>query len=373
MPQIELTLPSNEKIWDRLRSVSIEGHFEQTPVDVPGGFPQMFLQNAASTLEHLTLLSIPEEWYNSVPSIPLLLKLKSLRMRGWDYKPTPSFPIYPLSVAFPRLEQLSLASLSNLSLEPVTIWRKEWENIWPHLKVLMFQSSTARVEDPRTYSTLRYLASLNSLQYIHFKFGFRFAQDTEQYPNIFGGNHDPLTDSGIFPQLHLQNLRCLRSERLWISPDRARTLLSNAIKNKRLTSFDIVFPKDINGRVTADDSVRHLKGYDWLRGNPTIHTLGCEDFSFSFDLEGEEGRLLPQFLATFPNLRRLTITSRYYGCTQITQLIIEILKVTHLETIKTEYIGNDDFLRMEEAARSKGTKIYWRSGQDPPIWPIRLE
>ncbi|CCE33168.1 uncharacterized protein CPUR_07092 [Claviceps purpurea 20.1] len=88
----ELTLPSHEKIWDRLRNVSITGCFRDTPADLLGGFPHTFLQNAASTLEHLTLLSIPQAWCNSAPSIPLLPKLKSLRMRDWKDQET-LFPI----------------------------------------------------------------------------------------------------------------------------------------------------------------------------------------------------------------------------------------------------------------------------------------
>ncbi|KAG6159696.1 hypothetical protein E4U11_004219 [Claviceps purpurea] len=345
------------------------GFFDRVPVDLPGGFPQMFLQNAAGTLEHLDITSIPLDWHNSVPSIPLFPKLKTLRMHGWKDYETP-FPIYPLSVAFPRLEQLSFHLLSKLSLEPVTIWRKEWENIWPRLKVLMFDTGITRADDPRTYSTLRYLASLNSLQHIHLD--LKYIRDTDQHPDIFGGNHDLLSDSGVFPQPQLQDLRSLRSERMWISPDRARTLLSNAVKNKKLTSFDIVFPwQKASGPSAAEASIRHLKGYDWLRGNPTIHTLGCQDFYFSFDPEDEDGRLLPQFLATFPSLRTLKIFSKHYGDTELTKVVLEILKVTHLKIISGFYFRYRVVLGVEEVARSKGTKIIERS--EPPTWPISLE
>ncbi|CCE31539.1 uncharacterized protein CPUR_05392 [Claviceps purpurea 20.1] len=366
-----LTLPSNEKICVRLRHVSIKGFFDRIPVDLPGGFPQMFLQNAASTLEHLNITSIPMDWYNSVPSIPPFPKLKTLGIHCWQDGGTP-FPIYPLSIAFPRLEQLSFASLLSLSLEPVTIWQKERKNIWPHLKVLMFRSGKTRVDKAMTYSTLRYLASLNSLQHIHFN--LRETCDTKQHDDIFGGNDDRLTDSGGFPQAQLQNLRSLRSEKMWISPDRARTLLSNAVKNGKFTSFDIIFPRfEINGRFTAEASVRHLKGYDWLRGNPKIHTLSCHDFYFMFDREDEEDRLLPRFLATFPNLRTLTIFAKYYLDTQLRKMVLEILKVTNLKIIHLSNYKRHVVLglELEEVARSKGTKILWEP--EPPIWPISLE
>ncbi|KAG6159703.1 hypothetical protein E4U11_004226 [Claviceps purpurea] len=366
----QLTLPSNETIWDRFRNVSITGRFYKTPVDLPGGFPHTFLQNAASTLEHLTLVSIPREWYNSVPKIPRLHKLKSLRMEDWVDMNIP-FPIYFLSVAFPRLEQLSFAALSELRLEPVAIRRKELKNIWPHLKVLMFQSEKmSALDEAGTYSILRYLASLNSLQHIKFTLGH--PRNTDQYADVFGGNYDLRIDSRVSPQLQMQNLRSLRSQRMRISPERARTLLSNAVKNEKLTSFDIVFPwEEMNGCLTADASVRHLKGYDWLRGNPTIHTLGCQDFLFSFDLKDEESRLLPQFLATFPNLRKLTIFSKHYRFTDLAKLVLEILKVTHLRTIYTLDVRYPEFLTLKEVARSKGAEIIkWL---EPQIWPIFLE
>ncbi|KAG6162221.1 hypothetical protein E4U11_002790 [Claviceps purpurea] len=375
----DLTLPVNGKIFERLRYVSIAGFFHLTPIGFPGGFPQMFLQNSASTLEHLDFDSIPREWSYSVPSIPLLPKLKILRMRGSMDDGTP-LPIYALSIAFPRLEQLSIASVSNLHPEPVAIWRKEWENIWPHLKVLMFQSNEPRGPgsyETRTYSTLRYLTGLNcgnSLEHIRFEFGFK--PQPLRLIDIFGGSHDTVSSSDVFQHAQFQNLRSLRSETMWISPDRARALLSNAIKNKKLTSFEIVFPnRDYyeGPNVAADASVRHLKGYDWLRGTSTIHTLGCQNFFFSSDREHELNMLLPQFLATFPNLRTLSISSMYYDIerSKFAKVILEILKATHLQTIYTRTLGDVKLGWLDEAARSKGTEIILES--EPPIWPIPLE
>ncbi|KAG6151750.1 hypothetical protein E4U11_007736 [Claviceps purpurea] len=357
--QGNLTFPSDKKTWDRLRHVSIGGSFDRTPVDLPGGFPQMFLQNAASTLEHLNLVSIPKEWYKSVPSIPVLPKLKTLLIHGFQDAGTP-FTIYPLSIAFPRLEQLYINSLFNLHPEPVAIWRKEQENIWPHLKVLIFQPHVLRLRDydeARTHSTLQYLTSLNSgnsLQHIQFRFDLHCNFD-------------------FFPHAQFQNLRSLRSKTMWMSPDRARTLLSNAVRNKKLNSFDIVFPNPYGDpRLTADACVRHLEGYEWLRGTPTIHTLGCQDFYSSFDPEDEDGRLLPQFLATFPNLRTLIITTPlYYTKAELAKLILAILKATQLKTIYVRYFTVETFGWLEEAARSKGTKII--EGSEPSIWPIPLD
>ncbi|CCE33167.1 uncharacterized protein CPUR_07091 [Claviceps purpurea 20.1] len=373
-----LAFPSNQNTWDRLMHAFISGSektFFHRPAEPPGGFAQMFLQSAASNLEHLTLKPIPLEWYNSVPSIPLLPKLKNLRLHGWQDEGTP-LPIYPLSIASPRLEQLCIAAIRNFDPDPVAFRRKESEDIWPHLKVLMYKPDGPNGPDSceiRTHSTLRYLASLNrgnSLQHIQFEFDW--PPRSKPLPDIFGDSPDQLTNSDIFQHAQFQNLRSLRSEKMWISPDRARTLLSNAIKNKKLTSFDIVFPmEEMNERLTADASVRHLKGYDWLCGNPTIHTLGCQDFLFSFNPEDEEGRLLPQFLATFPNLRTLTINSEHYGPAQFAKLVKAILKVTHLKVICTESLGEKELDELEELARSKGTEIQWDC--EPRPWPFPLE
>lgn len=100
-----MMLPS-KKIWNQLRNVIIScdwRSFNHSEVDSPGGLPQMFLQNAASSLEHLDLSGIPLQWYRETSSLPLLPKLKTLRVRSdrieEDYIP---FPI----VCFPRPKEL---------------------------------------------------------------------------------------------------------------------------------------------------------------------------------------------------------------------------------------------------------------------------
>jgi len=97
-PQSEgLLFPSNQKIWNRLRHVSIDGTGESSKPAWStarvhlGGFPLMFLNNAASSLEHLTVLGIPEQWYMT-QSIPVLPKLKTLRMSNTSTM-RDSFPI----------------------------------------------------------------------------------------------------------------------------------------------------------------------------------------------------------------------------------------------------------------------------------------
>lgn len=104
-PEQDLLLPSDEKLWKRLRYVTIDGSqkaFRNAAPDRPGGFPRAFLQNAASSLEHLDFEGIPHQWHNTAleSSIPLLPKLKTLRMRD------SSNDIVPLPmVCFPAPEE----------------------------------------------------------------------------------------------------------------------------------------------------------------------------------------------------------------------------------------------------------------------------
>lgn len=85
-PQFDiLVFPPNDKVWRKLRYVSINGTGDpakpawSTPVISVGGFPLQFLNNAAASLEHLVLTGIPEQWYMT-ESVPLLPNLKTLRM-----------------------------------------------------------------------------------------------------------------------------------------------------------------------------------------------------------------------------------------------------------------------------------------------------
>lgn len=114
-----LSFPSNEKIWKRLRYFSIASCAESyhTAADRPGGFPQKFLENAASSLEHLHLSGIPQYWYNRVSSLPILPNLKILKIGDytkhmvdpddrWDALPYPDAIPFPI-VCFSRPESRS--------------------------------------------------------------------------------------------------------------------------------------------------------------------------------------------------------------------------------------------------------------------------
>ncbi|KAG6161236.1 hypothetical protein E4U11_003593 [Claviceps purpurea] len=416
-----LIFPSKEKIWNQLRRVSVEsyGVHGYTDTDSPGGFPQTFLQNAASSLEHLDFVGIPTAWCVLVSAIPSIPNLKTLRIGHHDvdvgvdshfavgshfgvdsqfgfysqfgvhsnhenedddedddeddHRKIP-LPIIPLAMAFPNLEQLCIGpDVPYLSLDISTSGQDKWEDIWPHLKVFIFDPITD-IEPidvaEKSRATLRYLTRLNSLQYLGLEV------KSKDWPCMFSGTYHPLPDLDASQRSEFQNLRCFSSQKLCISPDGARTLLSNAIKANQLTSFDIVFPD-------GEDPDDHLKGYEWLRGSPSIQTLGCYRYHIEgrrYEEPNDDLLLLPQFLATFPNLRTLHIEHfSSWRTSEITRALFVILRVvTHLKTIYTS-VRDDE--RLAQAARDQGVELITtasstrplpRYGARPRMWPIPL-
>ncbi|KAG6161238.1 hypothetical protein E4U11_003595 [Claviceps purpurea] len=265
------------------------------------------------------------------------------------------FPILPLSVAFPKLEQLCIGpDVPYLKPDISTSGQDKWEGIWPHLKVFMFGPRSGAGSDffaENSRSTLRHLTRLNSLQHISLDFGA-----DRRRPCMFSSSddHHPLPDLDVSQRSEFQNLRSFTSREFCISADGAKNLLSNAVKANQLISLDIVFPD-------REDADNHLKGYEWLRGAPSIQTLGCYQYRFLSDLKKDDELLLPQFLATFPNLRTLSIGNySRIETAQLARVLLAILKVTHLKTIHTSVFQYDNaFVNwLTRVAKGYGVKVF---------------
>ncbi|CCE29380.1 uncharacterized protein CPUR_03073 [Claviceps purpurea 20.1] len=384
-----LSLPSNVKIWNRLKHVSIESgphNFYYAAVDLPGAFPQTFLTNAASSLEHLEFMGIPRQWFIRSPSrLPSLPNLKTLRI-GDDYQHPDdiiSFPVVPLTMAFPKLEQLWIGPhLPYLDLEPLLGWQYARDTTWPNLKVLVFDAGISTSLDTyaeETRSTLRLMMGLISLQYVSLDF-----EDWGAWPCNFTGRDDLIPDRNLTPYSEFQNLRVFETRTTCISPEGARTLLSNAIESEQLTQFSIVFPEESStdsesenedpSTDNGDTSLLHLKGYEWFRGAPSIHTLECHDFHFPIDIQNDEDHPLPQFLASFPNLRALSIDSSHYEDDDFARLVVSIMEVTQLKTIYMSPIKGRGTYWLNHVARARGVQLV---DEPPPLfgyeqWPIPL-
>ncbi|KAG6152097.1 hypothetical protein E4U11_007635 [Claviceps purpurea] len=414
----DIWFPPDDKRWNRLRHVSVQSQhrcFYEITVDHPQGFPQSFLQNAASSLENLEFVGIPKQWFNWPPLMPLLPKVKTLRMDHFEHGKNDriSFRILPLSTAFPSLEQLWTGpNLPHLDSDPGEVGLERMETIWPHLKVFIFDShgfswgDFADLSENRTLSTLRELRCLNrgnSLQHV------RFRVVKKRRPCI------SIDLRGILPELddaqrfEYQYLHSFRSNLVCISPDGARTLLYNGIMTKQLRSFDIVFPQESTTAIdrAGDASIRHLKGYEWARGAPSIHTIGCFNFRFPDNPKNDEDLPLPDFLASFPNLRTLEIYSSQYKNkpletwisdflmgwsrhpqdvpgnsiatstftnhsqdSEFVNVVVAIIRRTHLRTIYTTDVKGPALYQLRQAAREHDVELIdkLRSQQ----WPMPL-
>ncbi|GAB0145379.1 hypothetical protein EsHS_00005810 [Epichloe bromicola] len=381
-PQSEgLLFPSNQKIWTKLRHVSIDGTGESskpawsTAKVHLGGFPLMFLNNAASSLEHLTVLGIPEQWYTT-QSIPVLPKLKTLRMSNTSTS-RDSFPIFFLSAAFPRLEQLWIGpNIPNLDSNALAEWRDKWETMWNHLKVLIFEVSSvvgpiSQVEN--SLLTLRCLTCLNhgnSLQHIRFDVPAE-NEDRHGRPRVFSNSRYLHTGVDLPQYPEFRNLHSLRSKSFCISPDISRMMFSDALNTGTLSSFDIVFPvESLNDRV-GDKSIRHLGEYEWIRGAQSIRSIGCYGFRFRSYPRNDEDLPLPQFLASFPHLETLSIFSEHYEEAEFASVVAAILKITHLKAIYTTSVKGAVMDQLRTVAEGEGVKLIW--GHQPQVWPVPLE
>ncbi|CCE29310.1 uncharacterized protein CPUR_03003 [Claviceps purpurea 20.1] len=342
----DFLLPSDEHRWKRLKYVAIhrsERAFLFNSPDIPGGFPRTFLQNAASSLEHLALDGIPIHWHKLhssglEPKAPFLPKLKTLRMKE-TLATGFALPLFNLSDAFPGLEQLFLSQYAGtMFLGPAPSSRRR-EDVWPNLKVL-FRG--------------------NSLQHIRLDFG------DPSWSCMFRDLRSQLPTSDVTQVSEFQSLRSFRSCGLPMSPVGAQNLISHGIQTGQLSSFDIAFPQSSPDH---QKSINHLQGYEWLRGAPSIVTLGCYDFFFPSYPKDNEDLCLPQFLATFPNLQTLSIRSSRYRLPSFTHLMKEILKLTHLKTIYTYHYNDHPRVRfLRQAAEERGVELIM--GERPQQWPM---
>ncbi|CCE30440.1 uncharacterized protein CPUR_04288 [Claviceps purpurea 20.1] len=378
---VDLCFPLNRKTWNRLRYFSFKKSWlashDRFAADLVGELPHSFLQNAASSLEHLEVTGIPAQWYDEVPLIPHLPNLKILRMSGTVRINVP-FPMYPLSIAFPSLEQLFIGpGLSHLDPAPLSIWRERRQDIWPHLKVLIFELNWPRSQrhvDIDTRLMLHSLMCLNRgkpLQHIRFHF-----EIYEYMLCMVSGIVDSLfSDFDDDRALDFQNLRSFSSNLFCLSPKEARTLLSNAIQTKRLTSFDINFPEHTGANHPTSRDLSHLRSYEWARGAPSIQEMGLYHFHFWQYPEDHEHHPLAEFVATFPNLRTLSICSLYYDWEQpeLARLVDMILRVTHLETIYMKDVNHTVFAQLRQAAQQRGVRLMDISYRRQYQWPVRLE
>lgn len=248
--------------------------------------------------------------------------------------------------------------------------------MWNHLQVLIFEVSSivgpiSQVET--TLSTLRCLTCLNrgnSLQHIRFDVPTE-NEDRHGRPRVFSNSRYLFPDVEVPQYPEFQNLHSLRSKSFCISPDVSQMVFSNALHAGKLTSFDIVFPTDSLTDRLGDKSIRHLKDYEWIRGAPSIRSMGIYGFRFRIYPRNDDDIPLPQFLASFPNLETLSIFSEYYQEAEFASVVAAIVRFTHLKTIYTTSVKGAVMDQLRRVAEDEGVTLVW--GHQPQQWPVPLE
>ena len=169
------------------------------------------------------------------------------------------------------------------------------------------------------------------------------------------------------------NMRSLRLESHSMKGEHADRVLGEAVRSGKLHTFTIIFPELEMSRPDGEQARQHLASYAWLRGSPSITCLKLGDFSFPRYSDTETGPL-PDFLATFPNLRVLDINSPHCEEAEFCAIVEGIMKVLakrgrlkEVFQVRAKGVWMD---RLVESGRRKGIAV--RNKTMPRTWPVQL-
>ncbi|EQK99194.1 Tetratricopeptide-like helical [Ophiocordyceps sinensis CO18] len=311
----------------------------QDPRPPGAGFrPDEFLRHVAGTLEYLDLFGIPAAWYSVAPAVPEFPRLKVLHLehkKGLTAQL--SFPVFYLASKTPQLEQLALKNV-HLESEGWRGWKPLWDTLWRHLRGFAFEMPKTAASSTQCDGTILNVSLINSLhvgknfEYLDLLVNVANDDDAGAVQRIFSDADDlgryGLTEADGSPiRRHdqFQNLQSLRLKGFVHSPWRMQNIFEAAVANGKLHTFDIVFPLDDRSRPSGEVSTTFLEGYDWLRGLDTIRCMGLSNFSFAPFPQHDAERPLPAFLASFPNLKTLSLSSNQMGPVECFSLMEEVV------------------------------------------------
>lgn len=396
--------PKGPGLYKNLRYVSMESYNNlehrgwHLQGNGTGDVPVDFIKSIAGTLERLELVGIPSSWCQrqDVVDFPSLKVLRLEHKSG----PQVSFPIVSLKrglempwygrltmVQFfmasktPRLEQLCLknAHIDNNQLHE---WKDIWDTLWNHLKVLVFfmPDSGPVAQSHNTLATVTLLTSLNfgsGFQHIDLEVPWTNDGDPateEVFTDTADLSRYGLTDAGGNPILRrdqFQNLRTIRLKEFSHVPAKMRRIFDETVRNGKLHTLDIVFPLQSFDGPMGQQHVAHLKGYDWLRGRESIRCLGVSRFRFKEYPRSDDDLPLPSFLASFPNLETLSLSSEEYSPEEFCTVVEAIIKVTRLKTIYQDRVNGALMDQLRKLAEGHGVQVIW--GERPREWPVPLD
>ncbi|KAM4066163.1 tetratricopeptide-like helical [Hirsutella rhossiliensis] len=348
----------------------------------PGFLPDAFLKCVAGTLEYLNLFGIPPSWCGrrNLPEFP---RLKILRLEHKEgLEPQVSFPIFSLACKTPQLEQLRLENL-HLAGHTSQECRDSWHTLWTGLKVLVFLMPRSSISPLQLVDTFFNVTLLNSVQagknFEHLDLEVPVDNVDAVLPQQVFSDADDLDlygltkpdGSPIRRRNQFQNLRSLRLKHFVHRPKKMGKIFAAAVASGKLHTFDIVFPVESLDLPLGEESANFLKGYDWLRGLDSIRSLGVSDFAFPEVPHRDSEPPLPSFLASFPNLKTLSLSTNSCNQEAFCLIVEETMKRTRLSTMYQNCVKGTLMDRLKRLGDRHGVVVIF--GTRPRDWPVQLD
>lgn len=235
---------------------------------------------------------------------------------------------------------------------------------------------TPSKESLATTTILTWLNGGRTLQCIDMIIPWQYDKDRMQgqgFPGVIDvRSSQHLPDLKASAANDYNSLRCLRMKGTVLSPYMTSRSLGNPLDGPNsLRTFDIMFPLDSFDRPIGEMSDGHLKDYHWLRGASSITCMGVFNFRFKSYPRNDDDLPLPAFLASFPNLEILEISSEHYEDIEFCSVVEAILKVTHLKSIYQDRVTGAIMDKLRALTEGYGVRLIW--GERPRPWPMPVE
>lgn len=332
-----------------------------------------FLLTAVNTLETLTLVGIPRQWFNPL-GISYMPNLKHLKLIKAPNQPW-LLPILQWLRHVPQLEQLYIEDfIFSCDLpddEPFD------DCCVPNLQSLTIVDTQNRVNYGHQHHHIHpnQLSSTEAYQYLAaLNFGKKLKSLDIRYEYDYTYLNQEDNDMFSRMQRHLssayEDLQTIRLSDTVLSPETAHNLFMPSVKAGKLHSFDIIFPIQSLDEGPEGTSPSHIRGYKWLEGAESIRHLGLYDFSFKPHLYPKDNPLI-QFLQTFPCLEELSLESERYIPNHFAQLVQDVLVSVKLKTLYSTAVQGINFDKLRRLAEEKGVNFVWT--KQSRVWPMKFK
>ncbi|KAF7556227.1 hypothetical protein G7046_g6372 [Stylonectria norvegica] len=373
----DIELPQRLGFLGKLTNIVLD-EFVTTRPQVLG----TLLRNASQSLQSLHISGLP---HNTIDlGFPVMPSLKYLRLEDTKHNGA-SVEILAIATKTPKLEQLRLRDvIIGRGIHGPQPEYAEHEHLWKDLKVVVYivgDSGFIRLEASHPLKQLTSIRRGVDLQHVDFDLrwswdGFgpltlsRLSDLASQESNS-DPTQDPEIDFSSQNKKHMySDLRSLRLTRTVVPPGGLELILHDSIAAGKLQTLDIVFPLGHDNEL-GRASWQHLEEYAFVRGTSSIRNMGIFEFRFHKYPKNDDDLPLPSFLASFPNLETLEISSDHYEELEFCSVVQAIIKVTRLKTIYQTTAKGVLMDELKAVAAKSGVEMIW--GNRPREWPVRIE